>query len=126
MPTRIRRRSRFAFLVLPAICVAIAGYFGWQSTRGDFSSEARAALAAERAERAAVLQMLQAEREQLLARVKRFRADQYDADLLDERARAQLFVAHPGEIVVFHDVTPRPETDVILIGTHGSRGTAAR
>ncbi len=119
MPTRIRKRSRFAFLMLPALFLAVAGYFAWQSTRGDFSSDSREVLAGERAERAAVLAALEAERAELETRVKRFRADRYDADLLDERARAQLFIARPGEIVVFHDPAAGGDGGSMFMGTHG-------
>lgn len=106
MPTRYRRRSRFAHLVLPLIFSAVALYFGWQSTRGTFSQEARAELAADRAARAAELAALVEERTALEARVAGLRSDALDADLLDERARAKLNMAHPNEIVIFH--SPRP------------------
>ena len=102
MPTRHRRHSRFRFLVLPLVLAAVALYFGWQSTRGDFSQERRAALSAEREARQAVLAELEARREQLEDRVARLRSEALDADLLDERARSQLFLAGPNELVIFH------------------------
>lgn len=102
MPTRYRRRSRFRFLVLPLVLAGIALYFGWQSTRGDFSQERREALGADRQAREAELAILIVRREQLEDRVSRLRSAALDADLLDERARAQLFLAGPNELVIFH------------------------
>lgn len=108
MPTRVRRRSRFTFLVLPLMFCGVATYFGWQGTRGDFSQEARAILAAERADREAELARLTRQREAMEAKVAGLRSDRLDADLLDERARAQLNLAHANEIVIFHAMEPQP------------------
>ncbi|MEM8855231.1 MAG: septum formation initiator family protein [Pseudomonadota bacterium] len=107
MPTRLRRRSPFKALILPVILCAVAGYFGWQGTRGDFSHDAREEMRAERAARQAVLADLIAQRQALEARVERLRVGALDADLLDERARAKLNMAHANEIVIFH--TPQAE-----------------
>lgn len=106
MPTRHRRRSRFAFLLLPLLLSAVALYFGWQSTRGDFSRAARQELIEHRAAREAELALLVEERRRLEARVERLRTSALDADLLDERARAQLNLSHPGELVIFHRFEP--------------------
>ena len=112
MPTRHRRRSRFRFLVLPLMLAGIALYFGWQSTRGDFSKERRETLSAEREAREAELDRLTGVRERLENRVARLRSEALDADLLDERARAQLYLAGPDELVIFHgaDETQRTAT----------------
>lgn len=106
MPTRFRRRSRLTLVVLPLILCAVAIYFGWQGTRGTYGQEARMALANERIEKAAALETLVAEREALEAKVAKLRSDRLDADLLDERARAKLNLAHTNEIVIFHAMDP--------------------
>lgn len=106
MPTRVRRRSRFTFLLLPLMFCAVAMYFGWQGTRGDYSQEARAELAHERAQRESQLAELVAVREAMEAKVMGLRSDRLDADLLDERARAQLNLAHANEIVIYHAMDP--------------------
>lgn len=110
MPTRVRRRSRFVALLLPTVLTLLAGYFGWQSTRGAYSSEAREVLAMERAEVESTLMRLVRQREALEARVARLRTDQLDADLLDERARAKLNMAHADELIILHrsDMVPAP------------------
>lgn len=121
MATRIRRRSSFGFAMFAMLFLAITAYFAWQSTRGAFSTEARTELAQERAEKQALLAELEGKRQALERRVKRFRADRYEADLLDERARAELFVAKPDELVLFHDpVSQLPDT-VLALGAHGRR-----
>lgn len=102
MPTRHRQKSRFSFLLLPLLFAAIATYFSWQSTRGAFGEEARRGLIAERSMREALFSELVARRTVLQAKVERLRTDALDADLLDERVRAQLNMAHANEIVIYH------------------------
>ena len=102
MPTRYRRHSKLTGLLLPLIFAAVAGYFGWQSTRGTFNQEARAELRAERLTKADAFDALQAQREALEMRVTRLRTDALDADLLDERARRKLNLAGPKELIIFH------------------------
>jgi cell division protein FtsB len=114
MPTRHRRRSRFRPLILPVVLTAVALYFGWQSTRGAFSQERREALAAERRGREAELAVLEARRASLERRVARLRSDALDADLLDERARSELFLARPDELVIFHAAPPEDQRTALL------------
>lgn len=106
MPTRHRRRSPTAFLLAVALLLAISGYFAWQGTQGDFGAAARAALAGERARKEAELALLSERRAALEVRVERLKTHALDADLLDERARAKLNMAHPNELVIFHGAEP--------------------
>lgn len=103
MPTRLRRKSRFAFLLLPAVFMAVTVYFGWQSTRGAYGEEARLELKRERGVREAELARLVGAREALEIRVTRLRTDALDADLLDERVRSELNMAHANELVILHE-----------------------
>ena len=100
MPTRHRRNSPLTFFVLPLVLSAVSIYFAWQANRGDYGQSARNALRADRARLEAELAGYVAARERLQDRVRRLRVDALDADLLDERARAQLNMAHPNEIVI--------------------------
>ncbi len=102
MPTRYRKKSPVMSLLGPLLLIGVALYFGWQSTRGDFGQVARERLASERDARAAELSSLVEHREALQRRVERLRTDALDADLLDERARAQLNLAHTNELVILH------------------------
>ncbi len=124
MPTRHRRRSRYTFFLLPLLLVAVSVYFGWQSGRGDYGDDARGALRKERAVLEVELTDLVAERERLQDRVRRLRVDALDADLLDERARAQLNMAHPNEIVILN-VTRDPASSPaakagMILSAHGN------
>lgn len=117
MPTRHRRRSRFSFLLLPFAFTLIAAYFSWQSTRGAFSHEARQELRAERLELEQEFAALTAEAEALEERVRRLRTDALDADLLDERARANLNMAYSNEMVIFHH--PDGNASIAAFAAHG-------
>jgi cell division protein FtsB len=101
MATRQRRTSFLGKLVLPAVLVAVLGYFGYHLVNGDLGMRAREVMAAEKTTLQARHAALVAERKRLEARVKLLRPDAIDADLADERARTQLGYAHPDEIVVF-------------------------
>ncbi len=116
MPTRHRRRSRFSFLVLPFALTLVAGYFSWQSTRGAFSGDAREELRVQRLELEVEFARLEAVREALEARVLRLRTDALDADLLDERARANLNMAYSNEMVIFHHAE---SPSVAILASHG-------
>ncbi|RAI00581.1 hypothetical protein DLJ53_15075 [Acuticoccus sediminis] len=123
MPTRHRRRSRFTFFIFPLVLVAVAVYFGWQSGRGDYGEEARVELRDERANLELELANLVEQREHLQDRVRRLRVDALDADLLDERARAQLNMAHPNEIVILNvakDAQPETGKTDLILGAHNN------
>ncbi|UOM34593.1 septum formation initiator family protein [Acuticoccus sp. I52.16.1] len=124
MPTRHRRRSRFTFFLFPLLLIAVSVYFVWQSGRGDYGDEARDVLRQQRATLDVELAHLVAERERLQDRVRRLRVDALDADLLDERARAQLNMAHPNEIVILNverDPSPEPAAKTgMLMSAHGN------
>lgn len=94
----------------------VAGYFSWQSTRGAYSYESRQVLRAEKADLESELAGLVETREALLDRVQRLRTDALDADLLDERARAELNMAYSNEMVIFHH-EERPA--VTALAAHG-------
>lgn len=106
MATRHRRKSRFSYLILPAVLAAVSAYFVHQSARGQYGDEARAALRAERAAKADELAGLIERREALQRRVLKLRTDALDADLLDERVRRKLNLAHPNELVILFEPEP--------------------
>ena len=71
---------------------------------------------AARLELAQELDDLVASREALLERVERLRTEALDADLLDERARANLNMAFRNEMVIFHYDQAPPVT---ALAAHG-------
>lgn len=93
-----KRRAKTA--IAPLVFVAIAGYFGWSATQGNHGlvahAQRQAVLRQAEADRAAA----QAERDGWERRVSGLRANRLDPDTLDERARAQLNLADPSDVVV--------------------------
>lgn len=100
MITRQYRPSWSHRLILPAVTAVFLGYFGYHSIQGEYGMVGRARLEARAHELDAELSRLQAERGALEAHVKLLRADSLDQDMVDERARAQLSVVNPNEIVI--------------------------
>jgi cell division protein FtsB len=94
----VKRRARL--MLAPSVFLAITAYFGWNATQGDRGLKAYAQrmdlLHQVIAEEAAA----KAERDALETRVSGLRAKHLDPDTLDERARAMLNLAEPGDIIV--------------------------
>ena len=94
----VKRRARL--MLAPSVFLAITAYFAWNATQGDRGLKAYAQrmdlLHQVIAEEAAA----KAERDALETRVSGLRAKHLDPDTLDERARAMLNLAEPGDIIV--------------------------
>ena len=97
----IRSRARQA--LAPVLGALLIGYFSYHLVQGNHGliaySELKANVAVAKDRRAA----LQAERAGFEARVRLLRPDNLDPDMLEERARAMLNVAHPEEIIILRD-----------------------
>jgi cell division protein FtsB len=102
-------RRRLKALVAPAVFLALTGYFGWNATTGDLGLRSYALRQKQLAEQRVVLAQVEAEQAQWERRVDELRGSHLDADMLDERARAMLNLAEPGEIVV-----PYGRTEVLF------------
>ena len=99
MARRTVRSSTAGFLI-PLIGVAVIGYFvyhGFNGTRGFYASQQ---LRIEVAELEVELADLRQERESLEQHVSLLRPESLDPDMLEERARVLLNVAHPNDIVI--------------------------
>lgn len=85
---------------LPVLGVCVVLYFAYHAVQGERG--VRVLLDYEsQVEKAKVqLAQIQAEREKLEHRVSLLRRSSLDPDLLEERARAVLNLAHPDEIVI--------------------------
>jgi cell division protein FtsB len=100
MITRQYRPSWSHRLILPAVTALFLGYFGYHSLQGEYGMVGRARLETRARELDAELARLNAEKSDLEAHVKLLRADSLDQDMVDERARVQLSVVNPNEVVI--------------------------
>ena len=97
----IRRRSRL--IVGPVLGISLCGYFAFHLVEGDRGLVAWLRLSQQLREARATLAEAEAERITLERRVQLLRPEHLDRDMLDERARSQLDLVGPNEIVI---VTP--------------------
>ena len=89
--------------VVPLVCLGLAGYFAYHAVEGDHGLIAWIELEREHGELTGQLQKLRAERRDLEHRVTLMRPESLDPDMLDERARGSLNLAHPNDITIFRN-----------------------
>lgn len=94
----IRRRARGA--IVPVICAALIGYFGYHIVEGDRGLKAYARLSAEILRAETVIAEISAERRAVERRVSLLRSDGLDLDILDEQARKALGSIGPEDVVI--------------------------
>ena len=97
----IRRRSRL--IIGPILGISLCGYFAFHLVEGDRGLVAWARLSQQVRDARGTLSAAEAERTTFERRVQLLRPEHLDRDMLDERARSQLNLVGPNEIVV---VTP--------------------
>jgi len=101
----LKRRAKAA--VAPAVFLSLVAYFAWNATHGDRGliaySERQALLKQAQDD----LARTQADRDAWERRVAGLRNAHIDPDTLDERARAMLNLADPGDITVQYAPTDR-------------------
>ncbi|MCX5480080.1 septum formation initiator family protein [Kaistia geumhonensis] len=100
MTTRQRRNSRRRKLLLPLGAVAVMAYFGYHSFNGDYGIWSRDRMNREAIGLEAELQSLKAQRLALQERSRLLRPESLDPDMIDERARSNLNVLKPDELVI--------------------------
>ena len=100
MTTRQRRNSRRRKLLLPLGAVAVMAYFGYHSFNGDYGIWSRDRMNREAIGLEAELESLKAQRLALQERSRLLRPDSLDPDMIDERARSNLNVLQPDEVVI--------------------------
>lgn len=105
---RLHALWRRRVLVGAAAFVAL-GYFAWHAYHGNHGLVARDQLR----ERVAVLEAevarVKAERQAMERRVALLKPQSLDPDMLEERARATLMLAHPNDVVLVNPPrTPAP------------------
>ena len=99
---RMRRRlgRNFQFILLPAICCAVSGYFGYSFFFGERGLLAWRQTQDELAVAKRDLAAVHAKREALEHRISLLDGKAIDPDLLEEVARGVLLEARPDEVAV--------------------------
>ena len=106
MVTRKRLRSILTALGLYVMAALLIGYFAVNAFSGNRGLNAKQDIDQQMAALSAELGRLKLERVQWQRRVALLKADNLDADMLDERARALLDYIHPNELIL--TLEPRP------------------
>jgi cell division protein FtsB len=101
---------RFTGVIFPVRALGAAGYFGYHLQIGDHGLKARADLEGRRAVLAGELAGLQVVKQRLERDVSLLRPESLDPDMLDERARAILNLAHSDDLIMLKRRQPAPDT----------------
>lgn len=96
----IRRRARL--IIGPILGISLVAYFAYHLIQGDRGLLAWMRLSQQVREARVTLAAVEGERSTLERRVDLLRPDHLDRDMLDERARSQLNLIGPHEIVIFN------------------------
>ena len=100
MVSRKRLRGVLTALTLYAVAAALIGYFWFHAFSGQRGLHAKHEIDQQLGELTAELDRLKIEKGQWERKVALLRSDGIDPDMLDERARALLNVAHPNEVIL--------------------------
>jgi cell division protein FtsB len=92
------------------LAAAGIGYFGWHAHHGEYGLFARERAEARVVELGRELEEVRDERRSLERRVNLLKAESLDPDILEERSREALGLAHPNDVVILRrpDVQRRP------------------
>jgi cell division protein FtsB len=100
MVSRKRLRGVLTALGLYVVAAALIGYFWFHAFSGQRGLHAKHEIDQQLQELTAELDRLKVEKGQWERKVALLRSDGIDPDMLDERARALLNVAHPNDVVM--------------------------
>jgi cell division protein FtsB len=87
-------------VLVPAVFLAVSGYFAWHAVHGERGLMARDKRQGDVVAARAALQQAEAERDAMERRVAGLRGDRLDRDQLEERARSLLNMVGRDEVVV--------------------------
>jgi cell division protein FtsB len=93
-------RSILTVLGLYIVAALLIGYFGVNAYTGNHGLKARQDLDLQIAQLTDELRRLRLERTQWERRLVLLKSDSLDPDMLDERARALLYYAHPNDLTI--------------------------
>ncbi len=100
-------RQRARQVAAPLLVASVVVYLGYHAIQGQRGIVAWLRLSQQIEQTRSALALTRAEERRLAHRAALLRPDGLDRDMLDERARAVLNLAHPDDLVVF--TTPGPE-----------------
>ena len=103
MATRQRKNSIMRQLALPMVFILLIGYFVFHALNGGYGAYALTDMRKKIDGLEADLLSLRLKREALDHRIALFRRETLDPDMMDERARAYLNMAHPDELIIFNN-----------------------
>ncbi len=99
---------RFRAFIFPLLALSAGGYFGYHLQNGDHGLKARANLEARTEVLEGELAGLREVKQRIERDVALLRPESLDPDMLDERARAILNLAHPDDLVMMKRRQPDP------------------
>src|SRR5690349_1261896 len=105
---------RFSAFIFPLLACGAGGYFAYHLEIGDHGLEARADLERRKEVLAGELAGLKEVRNRLERDVALLRPESLDPDMLDERARAILNLAHPDDLMVLKRRQPAPDPSATI------------
>ena len=100
---------RFTAFVFPLLALSAGGYFGYHLQNGDHGLTAQADLESRRDVLEGELAGLREIRQRIERDVALLRPESLDPDMLDERARAILNLAHQDDLVMLKRRQPPPD-----------------
>ncbi len=100
---------RFTAFIFPLLACGAAGYFGYHLQIGDHGLKARADLERRKEVLEGELAGLTEVKNRLERDVALLRPESLDPDMVDERARAILDLAHPDDLIMLKRRQPVPE-----------------
>ncbi len=101
MATRQRKNSVLRQMMLPLCFLLLIGYFVFHALNGGYGAYALTDMKQDIDKLEADLLSARLKRESMEHRIALFRRETLDPDMMDERARAYLNMAHPDELVIF-------------------------
>ena len=99
---------RFRAFIFPLFALGAGGYFGYHLQNGDHGLKARANLEQRKDVLEGELAGLREVKHRIERDVALLRPESLDPDMLDERARAILNLAHPDDLVLMKRRQPDP------------------
>lgn len=106
MSTRQRKQSKIRPLLVPGFCLCLLSYFAYHAVEGDYGLFALRELILREAELTKELELAVQERQAAESSVALMRSQSLDQDLVDERARQALNVAHPDDAIIYFEPLP--------------------